>query len=391
MAAAVIRMVWGPEIRLLHLWLAVALIVLTLIAPTAAVSAAEPHSGIDTNATQHVERTLESPSGIYLATLNTWFLTTPFQATVSAVATVVGIALAFGGPTYWSIVFPVLMAAAAAGVAGYEAAVRCYDTIPMLALVLQASAVATVTTRNGFQGSQVLFGAMLGFAGATWCGGFLDLFEGIPGQVLVFLWYGCGVSLGVLVFTIWRNEALATMGPLVGGFLIATGMGSLLVRGWSVVSGLEGFSPLPPSRAPWVVSAAVTLGLPGPGLALLGHGLCAAAAAMVNRRCSARRYLAVLFLVSYIVVVAVATAAGIGCMGLPVGVGCLRWTSHWGVHHWTWPASSCTVWLIAAAWTAWRQLGALEDLEPARLVWWGLDEGDSPSGSSSLIGKLLRR
>jgi len=312
----------------------------------------------------------------------------------------VGIALAWGGPTYWPIVFPVLMAAVAAGMAGFEAAVRCYDTFATLALIFQASAVATLTTRNGFQGSQVLFGAMLGFAGATWCGGFLDLIEGIPGQVLqvlFFLWYGCGVCFGILVFTVWRNETLATMGPLVGGFLVATGMGSLLGRGWTVVSGLEGFAPLPPSRAPWVVSAAVTLGLPGPGLALLGHGLCAAAAAMVNRRCSARRYLAVLFLVSYIVVVAVATAAGIGCMG-PVGVGCLRWTSHWGVHHWTWPACSCTVWLIAAAWTAWRQLEALEDLEPARLVWWGDDDEDCNSngagrisGSSSLIGKLLRR
>jgi len=235
-----------PKIRLLHLRLAVALIVPTLIVPTTAVSAANPHSGIVGNATQPLRHTRESPSGIYLATLDTWLLSTPFQATVSAVATVVGIALAWGGPTYWPIVFPVLMAAVAAGMAGFEAAVRCYDTFATLALIFQASAVATLTTRNGFQGSQVLFGAMLGFAGATWCGGFLDLIEGIPGQVLqvlFFLWYGCGVCFGILVFTVWRNETLATMGPLVGGFLVATGMGSLLGRGWTVVSGLEGLHP----------------------------------------------------------------------------------------------------------------------------------------------------
>jgi len=309
-----------------------------------------------------------SPAAVYLKVASTWLVDSELQVIFAACALLLGILFAWNGPELWPIMFPALASALAAAIAAFEAGTRDFDQSSTITLVIQVAAIFALATYSGFEGSQVLLGALLGLWTATCCGGWVEPLDEqwVPG--LVILWNSLGGVLGVLVLTVWRAETLVTLGSLLGGFLAATGLGSLASYACEVALGTGNLPPLPPSTAPWVASSAVALGVTGPGLAVVGHGACAAVAVMIHRRWRDRRHLAVACLISYLAVIVVSTLAGDGCEGLQGGVSCLPWTNGWGMHHWTWPTCCCSLWMALSAMAAWRQLGWLQASQ-ARSAW----------------------
>jgi len=201
-----------------------------------------------------------------------------------------------------------------------------------------------VAVQAGFDGFQVLFGTAVGCLGCYGCGGWARSFdEHVPGIAL--LWYSIGALLGALVLTVWQRPVLVTLGPLLGGFLMTTGvvcMACCVARATNVT----GPTLLPVLDEPWVDIARDLLFAMGPA-ALAAHATCAVAATAVYRATDAddRRFPAVCCLVACIIITAVIAAV----------------ESSW------WMMCASIVWAALSGLSTYRQLGFLQGWVPTSL------------------------
>merc|ERR1719189_1381911 len=145
--------------------------------------------------------------------------------------------------------------------------------------MFQVAFVTGIAIQSGFDGFQVLFGALVGGLCCFGCGGWArGLDHYVPGFAM--LWYTMGAMLGAFTFTIWQRPVLVTLGPLAGGFLAASGLECLAARLCALDGGAHGPSLLPHPAAPWSGVAGELLAL-GPGVA--AHAACSAVAALVYK------------------------------------------------------------------------------------------------------------
>jgi len=176
------------------------------------------------------------------------------------------------------------------------------------------------------------------------CGGWArSLDEHVAGIAL--LWYTIGAVLGALVLTVWQRPVLVTLGPLLGGFLMTTGlvcMASMVARAAKVDESVL----LPALDEPWVHIARDLLFAMGPA-ALAAHGACAVAATVVYRATDAddRRIPAVCCLVACIIVTGVIAAVD----------------TNW------WMVCACIVWACLSGLSTYHQLGFLQGWVPKSL------------------------
>lgn len=214
-------------------------------------------------------------------------------------------------------------------------------------VLAQASVAAAGAVYVGFDGSQIVFGSLIGLLGAwgssSWTEELEDHMHGI--RLLVF---SQGAILGCLVFTVWRPLFLKTLAPLVGGFLVASGLGAMLSRGVMAVSGRDSLLILPPPSMDWATGADCLLGTRGRGCLLWAFTCGLLALIFMGFGGARRRILAILTLLAYVIANTVFGAAfRADAVGAPRA----------------WPFFGCLLWAVGTAASAWRQLSITDEAE----------------------------
>eukprot|EP00930_Biecheleria_cincta_P087491 TRINITY_DN76718_c0_g1_i1.p1 TRINITY_DN76718_c0_g1~~TRINITY_DN76718_c0_g1_i1.p1 ORF type:complete len:591 (+),score=106.29 TRINITY_DN76718_c0_g1_i1:39-1811(+) len=302
-----------------------------------------------------------SPVAAYTRGMSDWLQQSPYQVLIALAALLSGAVCAWNGPGVWQAVFILGVSLGAAAMVRFELQLRhlAPNAFAEGLLILTVTLIIALAAHSGFEGSQVMLGAALGFSGAMVSGAWAQgLDASLPGTSLG--WYCVGSCIGVWVFSTCRRPLLATMGPLLGSYLVVASLGYMLGR--LVATGDTESRPwpfLPLPDQPWPASAAVLLGPLGSG-AWPWHGLCALLAALLDG--CRRRTLAVALLISYIAL----TALG----GLVVGMQCKSDgkrtdgsncpSQFAAIDRWQWQLVGCIAWAVLAAAAGWRQLLALE-------------------------------
>lgn len=302
-----------------------------------------------------------SPIAAYIRGMSDWLQQSPYQVLIALAALTSGAACAWNGPGVWQAMFILGASLGAAAMVRFELQLRhaAPNAFAECLLVLTVALIVALTAHSGFEGSQVMLGAALGFSGALVSGAWArGLDASLPGTSIG--WYCVGSSFGVWVFSTCRRPLLATMGPLLGSYLVVASVGYLL--GMLVATEDSARAPwlfLPLPHEPWRASAAVLLGPLGSG-AWPWHGLCALLAALLDG--CRRRAIAVALLVSFIVLTAMgALVVGMQCKthGKRIdGTSCPSQLAV--VDRWQWQLVGCLAWALLAAASGWRQLLALE-------------------------------
>ena len=297
----------------------------------------------------------KSPLRTYVQHFGSWLRTSPYQTAIALAALACGCVCAWDGPRLWENLVITGFSLAAAWLAHFESLRNDFaPNVPSeLALLLAAGGIAGLAAHSGFEGTQVVIGAAGGFAAAAYCAvgaGAQAVDNSLPGISLA--WCCAGSVFGAWILVTWRRPLLACLAPLFGSFLVVSGLGTLL-------AGFADVDFLPTQDAPWSVEASILLGPLGLQ-ALTWHCLCALVAA--SAQSCGRRVLAIMALTAYVVLVALGA--------LIVGIQCHEGTRSDGaecpahlavVGRWQWQLSGCTVWALLAAYTGWRQLGALDE------------------------------
>jgi len=269
----------------------------------------------------------------------------PHQWCICTAALILGAVSAWDGPFFYKTIFTVVAVLVSASIADYEtrALELTADVVSQAVVVIQVIMVAATAIYHGFDGFQVLFGAALGLLGTQGsCGWALSADHVVHGFALLL--YSMGALLGCLVFTLWRHLFLKMLGPLVGGFLVATGFGGLFSRIYEALTSTH-LPIFPPPDLDWEASAADTLGTRGRG-AIAGACGCALLALVFRGFGGERkRALAISALVGYILVNAVVAVA------MPRSLG--------ANDSWPWPMFGCLIWALITSASAWRQLDDL--------------------------------
>lgn len=296
-----------------------------------------------------------SPTLQYGNHFGEWLRDSSYQVTIAFGALLCGGLCSWDGPKLWENIVIAGISLGTAWLVHFEAEHwnLAPNLIGQLLLMLAAGGTAALAAHSGFEGSQVLIGAVLGFLGAVYCGiaSWAQSADGaLPGFALS--WYCAGSAFGVWVFTSWRKPLLATLAPLFGSYLVVTGIGSLLSHSLDL-------PVLPQHGAPWSLGALVLLGPLGLS-ALPWYGACALLAASLHG-CK-RPTIAVMVLVAYIVLVALgALVAGMECHRdgkRSDGSDCPKMLAVPG--QWKWQLLGCSAWAVLAAWCGYRQLSALK-------------------------------
>jgi hypothetical protein len=292
----------------------------------------------------HLTDAEKSPVTVYLRGLYKSFREYRHQVVIALVALVIGSLCAWDGPQVWQAIFTASMVAVAVSLAHMESEAWGFDLVSQILLMLIAAFATGVAVQTGFDGFQVLFGTAVGFLGCYGCGSWArSIDEHIPGIAL--LWYNIGAVLGALVLTVWQRPVLVTVGPLLGGFLMTTGvvcMACCVARATNVAEP----TLLPALDEPWVHIAKDLLFTMGPA-ALAAHAACAVAATVVYTATAAddRRFPSVCCLVACIIVTAVSAAV----------------ESNW------WMVCASIVWAVLSGLSTYRQLGFLQGWVPKTL------------------------
>lgn len=316
----------------------------------------------------------QSPIAIYVNEFKAWLYGSSAQWTIAFASLAVGVVALRGGPWLWEVLFTLAMAATAGSVTSYELQTQGHDFghVTDVLMAAEVAAAISLATHFGFEGSQVLFGAVLGLAGGFRSVGSLSVIAGHATPGLALCWNSLGAVLGVCATTVWRTALLTTTTPLLGAFLTVSGSGSLISAIWhactsagashpsdadgdasggSAHSGNHSVPPaLPPPGMPWASAAGALLGPGSPEIALLWNVMCIMLATAVHAADRDRRLPAVMCLV--------------GCICTNVGVIAVH-QHDW--HQpgtpddgsWQWPACGCALWAVLASSAAWRQLGIL--------------------------------
>jgi len=281
---------------------------------------------------------VSSPIGIYLHRMKRDLQSCPYQAAIAAVALAVGGLCVWNGPRTWRALFTAAVVVAAASLARIEAEAWDFDTVSEVVLMFQMAFTIGVAVQSGFDSFQLLFGTVAGFVGFYLCGGWTRSVDGVvPGFAL--FWYGIGALLGAMVLTVWQQPVLVTLGPLVGGFLVVTGLECLVGRLAASVAAAPAPAGLPPLDGPWI-DAASDLLFPVGAAALAIHGGCAMLATLVYKSGSGdeQRLPAVLCL-----------SGGIVISGAVAGAQGSKWL-----------VGLCVMWATFTTVSAYYQLGLLE-------------------------------
>jgi len=266
----------------------------------------------------------------------------PHQWCVCTAALILGAVSAWDGPFFYKTIFTVVSVMVAASIADYEtrALELTADLVSQSVVVVQVSIAVATAIYHGFGGFQVLFGAALGLLGTQGsCRWALSADHVVHGFAL-FL-YSMGALLGCLIFTVWRHLFLKMLGPLVGGFLVATGFGGLFSRIHEALTSTH-LPIFPPPDLDWEASAADTLGTHGRGAIAGACGCALLALVCMGFGGERKRALAVSALMGYILVNAVVAVT------MPRSLG----TND----SWPWPMFGCLLWALITSASAWRQL-----------------------------------
>jgi len=270
------------------------------------------------------------------------------QELIYCAASILGLACAWDGPLFYRAIFTTVFAVLVASMADFEVTAIDFtsDTVSRGVVLGQAGAAAALAVHTGFDGSQIVFGCLLGLFGAwgssSWAEELEDHMHGM--KLLV---YSQGAILGCLVFTVWRPLFLKTLAPLVGGFLVASGLGAMFSR---TVMALTGSSLLllPPPSMDWATGADCLLGTRGRGCLLWAFACGLVALIFMGFGGSWRRILAISTLLVYIIANAVCgVALRADAVGAPR----------------TWPFFGCLLWAVCTAASAWRQLSITDEAE----------------------------
>lgn len=283
-----------------------------------------------------------------------WLESSEYQGCISIVVALAGLAAAYDGPAFYRVLFLMLVAACSVCIAKYEIEshdIRLTAFYKFLTLC-QVALVMPLATFNGFEGSQILFGAFSGVVGAFGSGGWTRALSAkLPG--LDCFWYSCGALVGCLVFTIWRQMTMRVLGPLFGGFLVASGVSACVSHVLSGASaGSESHLPfLPAPSATWPAAASELLGAAAARGALMGGCAAAIIALLVkgygssNPDWQTRKVgLSIAILLAYIVAMAIIAVVSRG-----------------PAVEWPWPLFGCSIWALVVLASVHRQLMSIED------------------------------
>mmetsp|Transcript_136842 Transcript_136842/g.266170 ORF Transcript_136842/g.266170 Transcript_136842/m.266170 type:complete len:772 (+) Transcript_136842:48-2363(+) len=270
------------------------------------------------------------------------------QELISCTAIMLGLASAWDGPLFYRTIFTIVFVILVASMADFEVKAIDFtsDIVSRGVVLAQVSTAAAIAVQTGFEGSQVVFGILVGLLGAwgssSWTEDLEDHMHGI--RLLV---YSQGAILGCLVFTAWRPLFLKTLAPLVGGFLVASGLGALFGRGLTALTG-SSLLILPPPSMDWATGADCLLGTRGKGCLLWGFACGLVALIFMGFGGARRRILAISTLLAYIIANAVFGAAlRADALGAPRA----------------WPFFGCLLWAFSTAASAWRQLSITDEAE----------------------------
>ena len=225
--------------------------------PAAPPTPSEPPDAIDPSMCQDFARlrsqVARSPLRTYMQNFGTWLRESPYQTAIALGALACGCVCVWDGPRLWENLVIVGFSLAVVWLAHFETYRN--ELAPNLqsglALMLAAGVIAGLAVHSGFEGTQVVIGAAAGFAAAAYCGvgaGAEAIDKSLPGISLS--WCCAGSSFGAWVLVTWRRPLLACLAPLLGSFLVVSGLGKpdLLLRhrclapaGSSLVGG--GFYP----------------------------------------------------------------------------------------------------------------------------------------------------
>mmetsp|Transcript_39907 Transcript_39907/g.127909 ORF Transcript_39907/g.127909 Transcript_39907/m.127909 type:complete len:533 (-) Transcript_39907:96-1694(-) len=305
---------------------------------------------------------VSSPGTEYLRRLDTWLREECSQPACAFAVVLLGAFCAWDGPKFWKALFTGAVALVVGCVAVYESGQQELPLISQTSVVAQAVGIAMLATWSGFEGTQVVLGAVMGYIGAFGFGGwarFLD--EHLPGGFAV-LWYSVGASFGILVVTKLRRSLLAAFAPLLGGFLLTVGVGTLASHGLAFFTDQDDFTPLPLSSMSLPAVAGALLG-EDRKVALAGNGLCIGLVVLLQANQTRPRPVAVLCLVTCAMLTAAAAAMGPECRHFDGPVHCPAWMKAPNDDTWQWTVLGCGTWAVITASSAWRQLGLPEGWE----------------------------
>lgn len=327
----------------------------------------------------------DSPASWYAFGMAAWLRRAPYQALISLIAAMVGALCSWNGPAIWHVLFTVGTALCAAGAINYEAKVAgvASNAFSEGLVIIQAAACAAMAVHFGFEGFQVLFGVVIGLAGAYGLGGWARVLDfHVPGFAL--LWYSVGAATGLLLYTVWRRPVLSLVSPLLGGFLMSSGSGVFLRHVYFLLAKLDdgneapGVEWLPPLKAGWADAAGMLMG--HAGLAAVALQAACALCGVVLHALTGNRLLAIACLCGGIGAVGFVSATGFGCNYSPFG--CPDWLIP--EQETRWLVTGCSTWALISAAAAWRQLGA-DELHYADLRGFPATFGHPGSGPGYII------
>lgn len=278
---------------------------------------------------------VSSPVGVYLNRVKRDLRSSSYQWAIAAIALAVGAFCIWNGPKTWQALFTAAMVGAATILARIQAEAWELDLVSELLLMFQVAFAMGAAVQSGFDSLQLLFGAGVGFLGCYSCGGWARSVDAmLPGFAL--FWYSIGAVLSALVLIVWQEPVLVTLGPLVGGLLVVTGLWCLV---GVAVAGAPGPSALPPPHRACMDVASDIL-FPVGAAALAIHGCCAIVTTLVYKSGSGdeRRLRAAVCLVGGILI----SAAAAGAQGS------------------MWLAGQCAMWAVFSSVYAYDQLGLLQ-------------------------------
>lgn len=290
-----------------------------------------------------------SPIMEYTSSFDHWLRTSEQQVFIALAAIMLGLICACVGQMMWRALFTVVMALVGAAIVYYEA-----EALPLAASTSAHRMIATeafffigFAVHVGFEGSQVLAGAVLGFWGA-YAIPFVPASLDNLSPELALMWYVGASLLGCLIFALLRRWVLAAVSPLLGGLLVSSAFGLLVGRG------IDRFAPrvatqwFPAADEPWINAMTNLLGnAPAPCFVLqCGFSILGTLAFHKLQRKLPALALAMLGII-------MSMSFGAWSMGCQLSMGCPSGTP------WRWLLVGSFLWLIIVLSSMSHQLGVL--------------------------------
>jgi hypothetical protein len=304
---------------------------------------------------------MKFPLIVFITDTYTWLgePTSP-QAIIGLAAILLGLFFSFCGEKVWQYLFAVL-----AGAVGACFVLYMDETIPEIVpgeignycLATQVGLTLAIAAHMGFEGTQVIFGTLVGLAYAI---ATEPLVHSVKSKYTFFAWCCAGAALGVLCFTAFRSSILALLTPFFGGLFVVSG-------GFTVLAHLGVVGFLSPELI-WIEALASHFGNGGTAI-LAGQILLVVLGAAAFKAKPDPKVGAAPLLIG-IVFGALATSTGFGCSLLH---NCPAWLEP--VKAWQYPVLGNLAWLVLAGAGACVQLNMVEK------------EVKEKKGSSSKDGK----